>query len=144
MAGIRVNTGIKRIEVNDNGDYITLSLDDNAFLERFFALYENSQKLAEEAAGKENAIRQKYEDSGDQNTFLRETFSMYAEVSAAMMAEVDGLFGNGTCKKVFGGITPGFELYMDFFEQLRPYLEEFAKEKNQRMSRYSAARTGNV
>lgn len=25
MAGIRVNTGIKRIEVNDNGDCITLS-----------------------------------------------------------------------------------------------------------------------
>ena len=49
MAGIRVNTGVKRIEVNDDGDYITLSLSDNDFLNRFFALYENSQKMAKPA-----------------------------------------------------------------------------------------------
>ena len=30
MAGIRVSTGEKHIEVNDNGDYITLNLNDNA------------------------------------------------------------------------------------------------------------------
>ena len=27
MAGIRVSTGAKRIEVNDDGDYIILNLD---------------------------------------------------------------------------------------------------------------------
>ena len=47
MAGIRVNTGVKRIEVNDDGDFITLSLHDNAFLEKFFSLYETLQKMAD-------------------------------------------------------------------------------------------------
>lgn len=143
MAGIRVNTGVKRIEVNDNGDFITLNLSDNAFLDRFFALYNNVQRVAEESAAREAAVREKYA-GGDENALLRELFSLYKEASERMMAEVDALFGEDTCRRVFGDITPGFELYLDFFEQLLPYLREFAGEKAQRMSRYSAARTGNV
>ena len=145
MAGIRVNTGVKRIEVNDDGDYITLSLSDNDFLNRFFALYENSQKMANEFSSSEAQIREKYQ--GDAETIyscLREVLSIYTEAGKNMMSEVDNLFGAGTCQKVFGDITPSFELYYDFFEQLTPYLQEFAKEKTQRMSKYSAARTGNV
>lgn len=144
MAGIRINTGVKHIEVNDNGDFITLSLSDNTFLEKFFSLYENLQKMADESTRKEADIRERYKDGSEQNGLLQETFSMYSEAGAALTKEVDNLFGEGTCRKVFGDITPGFELFIEFFEQLMPYLQEFAKEKAQRMSKYSAARTGNV
>lgn len=144
MSGIRVSTGVKRIEVNDDGDYITLSLNDNAFLDRFFSLYENMQKLADESTAKEKEIRAKYQDTADTDQLLRETFDLYKGAGVSMKAEVDNLFGEGTCRKVFGDITPSFELYLDFFEQLTPYLQDFAKEKAQRMSKYSAARTGNV
>ena len=144
MSGIRVNTGVKRIEVNDNGDFITLSLHDNAFLENFFSLYENLKKMAEESAQKETAIRERYKDSADADGQLRETFSLYSEAGRSLTEEVDKLFGEGTCKKVFGDITPSFELFIEFFEQLTPYLQEFAKEKSRRISKYSAARTGNV
>lgn len=144
MAGIRVNTGVKRIEVNDNGDYITLSLNDNDFLSRFFALYENVQRMADESSAKEAAIKEKYERSGDKAGLMKESFALYSGFGQDMMSEIDGLFGDGTCKKVFGDITPTFDLYLDFFEQLTPYLNEFAKEKAQRMSKYSASRTGNV
>lgn len=139
MAGIRVNSGIKRIEVNDEGDYITLSLSDNAFLDRFFSLYENVQEMASEsaAAGKEIG-------GSDDNKNLREVFRLYEEAGKKMCFEVDRLFGEGTCEKVFGSITPSIELYIDFFEQLTPYLHEFAQEKRQRLSKYSAERTGNV
>lgn len=146
MAGIRVNTGVKRIEVNDNGDYITLSLNDNDFLDRFFGLYENIQRMADDYTGKESAIREKYKgaEEAGRDSILKETFSLYAQAGKDMKQEVDGLFGEGTCKKVFGDTTPTFDLYLDFFEQLAPFLQEFAREKTQRMSKYSAARTGNV
>lgn len=144
MAGIRVNTGIKRIEVNDHGDFITLCLNDKDFIDRFFSMYENIRKMADESAGKEAAIREKYGNTSDSDEFLKEAFSLYAEVGQKMKSEVDALFGVGTCKKVFGDITPTFDLYLDFFEQLTPYLQEFAREKAQRMNKYSAARTGNV
>lgn len=146
MSGIRVNTGVKRIEVNDDGDYITLSLNDNAFLDRFLSLYERIQNMADEYTGKENAVREKYADGAESSRdgLLRETFALYTEAGKTMKQEMDSLFGEGSCKKVFGDITPSFELYLDFFEQLTPYLQEFAKEKAQRMSKYSAGRTGNV
>lgn len=144
MGGIRVNTGIKRIEVNDDGDYITLSLNDNAFLDRFFSLYERLKNMADESSAKEKAIHDKYMGRADEAGLIQETFGLYAEAGAAMKAEMDGLFGEGACRKVFGDITPAFELYLDFFEQLTPYLREFAEEKAQRMSKYSAGRTGNV
>lgn len=150
--GIRVNTGVKRIEVNDDGDYITINLNDNSFLDRFFSMYENIMKMADESSAKEAAIREKYKDAAEtengsekiQDGLLKDVFSLYKEGGKAMMAEVDGLFGPGTCKKVFGDITPSFELQLDFFDQLIPYLQEFAKEKVKRMKKYSAARTGNV
>ena len=144
MNGIRVNTGVKRIEVNDDGDYITLNLSDNDFIDRFFSLYKNIQKMAEESSAKEKDIRAQYSGGEDQNGLLQELFGLYKEASASMMLEVDKLFGESACKKVFGDITPSFELYLDFFEQLTPDLQQFAAEKAQRLSKYSAARTGNV
>ena len=67
MNGIRVNTGVKRIEVNDDGDYITLNLSDNDFIDRFFSLYKNIQKMAEESSAKEKDIRAQYSGGEDQN-----------------------------------------------------------------------------
>lgn len=144
MAGIRVNTGVKRIEVNDNGDYITLSLNDNGFIDRFFKLYVNVHQLADESAAKEADIKERHKDEADKKELLRETFALYSDVGREFSAEVDGLFGGGTCKKVFGDITPTFDLFVDFFEQLIPYLQEFAREKTQRLNKYSPNRTGNA
>lgn len=31
-ASLRVDSGVKRIEVNDNGDYIAVNISDNSFL----------------------------------------------------------------------------------------------------------------
>lgn len=144
MNRIRINNGIKRIEVNDNGDYITLSLDDSAFFDRFLSLYNNLLKMANEADEKKNGMKQKYGENSDNIEFTNEAFSLYYGFSRDMMGELDNLFGAGTCQKVFGDITPTFELYIDFFEQLKPLIDEFADEKKQRMNKYSAARTGNV
>ncbi len=144
MAGIRVNTGIKRIEVNDSGDYITLSLSDNAFIKRFYSLYGNIQKKADDYTKRENAIREKYMGEENQNAILGETLALYSAAGDDMAAEVDKLFGEDTCKKVFGDIAPGFDLFLDFFEQLTPYLQEFSRERAQRMSKYSADRIGNA
>lgn len=142
MAGIRVNTGAKRIEVNDEGDYITLNFSDHSFPERFFAMLDKVQALAEEAAPQEREIRDRYEAGSVE--LLRALTSLDGDIHRTISAEVDGLFGPGTCRKVFGDIVPGVELYDDFFSQLMPYFEEFSRERVQRMSKYSAARTGNV
>ncbi len=142
MAGIRVNTGAKKIEVNDSGDYITLNFSDHSFPERFFSMLDKVQAMTAEAEPEEAAIREQYEAGSLE--LMRALTALDVEIHKAISAEVDGLFGPGTCRKVFGDIVPGVELYDDFFSQLMPYFEEFGKEQKQRMSKYSAARTGNV
>lgn len=142
MSGIRVDTGVKRIEVNDNGDYITLNLNDHDFPNRFFAMLDKVQEITTEMEPKEQEIRKTHEAGSME--LLRALSALDNDVHRAIAAEVDTLFDPDTCRKVFGDIVPGVELYDDFFQQLTPYIKEFGKERAKRLSKYSAARTGNV
>lgn len=142
MAGIRVKTGAKRIEVNDDGDYIVLDFSDNSFPDRFFTMVDRVQERANAAMPEAKKIEDEHEKGSE--GYVRATAALWRKVHEDIMAEVDGFFGPGTCKKVFGDIAPGIELYDDFFTQLIPYFEEAGKDRAQRMSKYSANRTGNV
>lgn len=142
MAGIRVNTGVKRIEVNDDGDYITLNFADQSFPERFFAMIDRVTDIAKAAEPKEEDLRKKYPAGSVE---LARAFSSFnLEFHTAVAGEIDGFFGAGTCKRVFGDIVPGIDLIDDFFQQLMPYFQEFGKERAEKMSKYSPDRTGNV
>ena len=58
---------------------------------------------------------------------------------------VDGLLGEGTCRKVFGDIVPSVDLYVDFINQLAPYFEKYGKERQKKlMQKYNPNRRGNV
>lgn len=142
MAGIRVNTGDKKIDVNDNGDYIVLNLSDSSFPDRFFSMVDRVQEHAAEAEARAKELEGRLEPGSE--AMLRAAASLYRELHEGVMAEVDALFGADTCRKVFGDIVPGIELFDDFFTQLMPYFEQFGKERAKRLSKYSAARTGNV
>lgn len=142
MSCIRVNNGAKKIEVNDNGDYIVLNFGDHSFPERFFSMTDRVQDLAAEAEHREKAIREEHPDGSLE--LVRALTGLDLEVHRQISVEVDGLFGAGTCQKVFGDIVPGIELYDDFFTQLLPYFQQFGEERARRMSKYSAERTGNV
>lgn len=142
MAGIRVKTGAKRIEVNDNGDYIILDFSDNSFPDRFFAMVDRVQKRANAAVPEAEKVEAEHEKGSE--GYQRAVAALWRKVHEDIAEEVDGLFGSGTCKKVFGDIVPGIELYDDFFTQLGPYFEEAGKERAQRMCKYSANRKGNV
>lgn len=142
MTGIRVNTGDKRIEVNDDGDFIVLNLSDSSFPDRFFSMVDRVQNKANEAAEKAKGLEAQCEPGSE--AFVRAVASLYRDLHESVMTEVDALFGPNTCKKVFGDIVPGVELFDDFFTQLMPYFEQFGRERAQRLSKYSAARTGNA
>lgn len=142
MAGIRVNTGDKKIDVNDNGDYIVLDLSDSSFPDRFFSMVDRVQEHAAAAEARAKELEGRLEPGSEE--MLRAAASLYRDLHEGVMAEVDALFGADTCRKVFGDIVPGIELFDDFFTQLMPYFEQFGKERAKRLSKYSAARTGNV
>jgi len=127
---IRVNSGTKCIEVNDQGECILLPLGDNSFVCGFYKLVDGFRQQME-------AVKLSEED-------ILGGMEQVNSLSAAFKGEVDALFGEDTCRKVFGDITPGIDMFMDFFDQLLPFFEEHSKSRVQRLSKYSAGRTGSV
>lgn len=127
---IRVDSGTKRIEVNDDGDVILLHLGDDSFIRDFYKMADNFRQQAESVKVDENDIVGNMDQVANLNTSMKE--------------EMDKLFGEGTCKKVFGDITPSVDLFMDFLYQLLPFFEEHTKKRVDRMNKYSAGRTGSV
>ena len=47
---IRIDTGAKRIEVNDEGEYITLNFADQSLPTRFFAMADVSKRRSQNTA----------------------------------------------------------------------------------------------
>lgn len=142
MAGIRVSTSVKKIEVNDNGEYIELNFSDNSFPDRFYGMLDNIQKRANDVEAQAAELTEKY--GANKDALSRNQAALYRHFHEDIMGEVDALFGHDTCRKVFGDIVPGIELFDDFFTQLTPFFEEYGKERAAKMSKYSATRTGNV
>lgn len=143
MDSIRVDTGAKRIEVNDEGEYITLNFADQSLPTRFFAMADDFQAKEPEYRARAEAL--------DANTELTEyermraTAQLNLEFHTYFKEQIDALFGLETCRKVFGDIVPSVELYGDFLAQLTPYFEQYGKERAEKLrQKYNPARKGNV
>lgn len=143
MNSIRVSSEIKRIEVNDAGEYIELNLGDQSFASRFYEMLDRVEKSIDSMNIRALELDQKYKDA---SLFERQRAmcDFNTELHTILKGEVDSFFGEGTCRKVFGDIIPHYSMYLDFFEQLQPIFANFAQERRQKMQKYSPERQGNV
>lgn len=140
MEKIRIQRNVKQIEVNDNGEFITLDFDDLNLPYRYYGMLKKLEKdrvkfsaeLAKKLKGKPSSI------------CTEELVNAERELNIYFRDAVDEVFGEGTCRKVYGDILPSLEMHMQFFDLLRPYFEEEAKRRQERMSKYSARRMGNA
>ena len=140
MDKIRIQRNVKRIEVNDNGEILELDFDDLNLPYNFYAMIKKLEtdrvKFTEELA--ENLKGKSDEESVD------EMIAAERELNIYMRDAIDKVFGEGTCRKVYGDILPSVEMHMQFFDALRPYFEDELKRRQQKMNKYSARRTGDV
>ena len=130
MESIRVNSGVKVIEVNDKGETISLPLSDDSFIKGFFG-------LLNETKDKAAAISEK---NGD----VLETLDAVVEFDKVVRDKIDVLMGENTCEKVFGDVLPSSDQFLDFFAQLRPIVESHVEKRAANMNKYSAERVGSV
>lgn len=140
MEKIRIQRNVKRIEVNDNGEFITLDFDDLNLPYRYYGML---KKLEKDRAKFTNELAEKLKDK-PKDICTEELVNAERELNIYFRDAVDEVFGEGTCRKVYGDILPSLEMHMKFFDALRPYFEEEAKHRQQRMSKYSARRMGNA
>lgn len=140
MEKIRLQRNIKRIEVNDDGEFITLDFDDLNLPYKYYGMIRKFEKDRAEFAAK---LAEKLKDgSPEENN--DELINAERELNIYLRDAVDEVFGAGTCRKVYGDILPSVEMHLQFFEALRPYFEEEGKRRQQKMNKYSARRMGNA
>ena len=137
---IRVDNGVRRIGVNDDGEYIELSINDVQLTDKFAKLLQWFEQKSDEidAAGKE--LTKKYgtdasiEDENGINTdMVVDIAALRTSVYKECCERIDGVFGEDTCRKVFGKVLPDDVLLLEFFDQMAPVLEKLAAERGEKI-----------
>ena len=136
IAKIRVETGIK-INVNDEGDCIVANVNDNIFMDNLYNLVEKMETFAKEL--KEADVKKDDLESG------KAYVELVKEKTRIITTEIDKIFGENACEKVFGkGVSPSGYAIADFFDKLMPVFEKYANERQKKIAnKYSKARKGN-
>lgn len=135
---MRANTGIKTIEVNDQGESIAVNLNDAAMMTEYLSLIgefeEASKKVAAMTADLTGAPEERLQK-------VKDAAALNLEVCTKLKGRVDEVFHDEVCRKVFGDIVPALPSFADFFAQLGALMREFnderAAESQARIAKYT-------
>lgn len=137
---LHVDNGLRKIKVNDSGEYIEVSVNDSTFFDRFADL------LVWLGAKEKEVVQFSEEHKTDDTTnpeAIRELVRKRTEAYRDCCQRLDILFGEGCCRKVFGDVVPDDILIMDFLDQIAPVIEELGRERNKKLSsKYNRSRKG--
>lgn len=132
MEQIRVNTGIT-VEVNEAGDTIRINVEDQNFIDKFYGMVDRLEQIRVHMGTE--AVKKLGE---------REQLQEMIGQTKQIMTDIDGLFGERTCEKVFGkNVVPTPYVLTTFFEQMLPVTDQYATERQKNISRlYNRQRKG--
>lgn len=134
MDSLRINTGTKKILINDGPDFIEFNPNDIVFAEKFYALMQDFQAKQAEYLERASDLEQSAEvDELGIPTNMGETIALLREVCDFLCERIDGLFGVGTCQKVFGGSVT-LDMFEQFFTGITPFIQTSRVEKVEKYS----------
>lgn len=147
MDSLRIDNGLKKIEVNDAGEYIEFSVTDNNFFKSFSDLVQwfEEQENRQEINDMEEQRKKVVLDNGEDINYaaLNNVLDIREKISKEACEKIDAIFGTEASRKIFGGIVPDMFLIADFFEKIAPFIEKYAKERNQTINKkYNKNRKG--
>jgi hypothetical protein len=141
MDSIRIDTGEKRIMVNDDPKrVIVFTPTDVIFAEKFYALIgEVEEKLADYKKRAEELDNDKETDSHDVPVNLLDRLSLLREACEYIRAQIDELFGAGTSQAAFGdAMTMG--MFEQFFSGITPFIKQARSKKIERYTTDASAK----
>ena len=151
MESLNFSTGILRIKVNEYGDVLLLDSSDLSIFNRFHALCERLDELANKANKEVDQVVEKYKGEEEVSMdMVHDYVSLTIRYSESVMQELNIIFGDGFTAKVF---RENYELNADFvpdelvltelIEALIPVMEKAYGERVKRnKSKYNAQKRG--
>lgn len=143
---LRVDNGIRRINVNDDGEYIELNVNDAGLMARFAEAMDNLDAKLPELEIFDNEIERKYKGVTDPKEKVKayaEVSKKQAEVYQYCVDDLDKVFGKDTCRKVFGeGVLPDDVAILDFLDKMKPFLISLQKERAEKVKSKYMRRMG--
>ena len=101
------NTELLKIELNNEGEYITLSADDPALFDKFVSGLKHISDLAGGLPDKIREIEKQYKGKNDFNSRMEKVIAISREnvgFSEEAVRVIDSIFGEDTVKKYFRSI----------------------------------------
>lgn len=108
MDKIRIARNIKRIEVNGNGEFITLDFDDLNLPYRYYGMLKRLEKDRVKFA---QELQEKLRDKTSMNS-AEELVNAERDLNIYFRDAIDEVFGEGTCRKVYGDILPSIDMHL--------------------------------
>lgn len=140
MENLQINTGVKRIMINDDpGKFIEFNPEDVLFAERFYALI----KVFEEQEAKfQTRLKQISENEAKDEYGIplntQETFDLAIEICNFLREQLDKVFGAGTSATVFGE-TQSLSMFEQFFSGIAPFIQNSRASK---VTKYQMKKSG--
>lgn len=144
------NVSLAKIELNSQGDSVTISTDDSTLFDRFAAGYKHIAELADSIPAKLEEIEKLYEGKEDFSSIMEKTVSMSrvnVGFSKDAISVIDGILGEGTIKKHFRSVyeeipefLPDADCFIAFLEELTPIMEQLFDRKMERQQKVSKQR----
>ena len=135
MDSIRIETGVKNIQVNDGPEFITFDPTDVSFAENFYSLVQEFGVKQVEYKNRAEALDANKElDANSIPVNFADGLAMMREVCEFMRDKIDGLFGKDTSRKCFGK-TLSLSVFEQFFTQITPFISTARAEKTSKYTK---------
>ena len=139
MEKISISNSVKKIQVNESGDFITFDRRDQGFIIGFLVLVqvfslqkdEYDKKLEEISAMPGDTDKQQIE-----RALAAVRFN--SELCDWMTGQINAVFQDDVKQKVFGDIIPTGEAWAEFLYQLAPIIQTSRAEQSDRVRKYTA------
>ena len=141
MESLKLNTGVKRVLINDGPDVLEFNPSDISFVERFYQMITEYKARMKEFEQRANEIEKK--DTVDEDGVplnISERIKFVRELCQFCYSRIDQAFGEGTSQKVFQGVE-NLEVVEQFFSGLLPMIQDSRKES---LAKYSSKQDSSV
>ncbi|MFH0957107.1 MAG: DUF6673 family protein [Pseudomonadota bacterium] len=124
MDSIRIDTGVKRIMINDDpNNVIEFNPGDVSFAEGFQGLISEFEMKMVEYQRRSDEIEANNElDEHGIPSNLEARLKLMREVCEFIREKIDHIFGVGTSQKLFGNAL-SLDMFTQFFEQITPFIQ---------------------